>query len=62
MNEQAMITYEGKWYTVFAPLQGKSGFTHGWLADETGKIIMSFTDKYTCTDDLVKDAINYLNR
>lgn len=61
MHEEAMVTKDGKWYTVFAPAQN-NGFTRGMLADETGKIVQSFSGKYSCTDDLLEDVLKYLNR
>lgn len=62
VNEEAMITHDGKWYTVVAPAQGPTGFTTGWLADESGKIIYQFRGKFTTTDELVETACTYLNK
>lgn len=61
-NEEALVTHGGKWYTVYAPAQGPQGFTAGWLADDTGTIINSFSGKYSSTDDLVADVVKYLDR
>ena len=60
-NEEALVTHGGKWYTVYAPAQGPKGFTTGWLADETGTIINEFRGKYSCTDDLVRDVVKFLD-
>lgn len=66
MNEKAMMTFQGEWYTIHAPLRGPNGFSFGALADSGGNIIMTFRRRegeyFTTTDELVEESINYLKR
>lgn len=62
IHEEAMVTHNGKWYTVYAPAQGSAGFTIGFLANDQGTIINEFRGAYSCTEDLVKDVMKFLNR
>lgn len=64
MNEKAMMTFQGEWYSVHAPLRGPDGFSFGALADSDGNVIMTFRrpkGKYfTTTEELVEESLNYL--
>lgn len=64
MNEKAMMTFQGEWYTIHAPLRGPNGFSFGALADSDGNIIMTFRRRegeyFTTTDELVEESLNYL--
>lgn len=66
MNEKAMMTFRGEWYSVHAPLRGPNGFSFGALVDSDGNIVMTFRRRegeyFTTTDELVEESINYLKR
>lgn len=61
LHEEALLTHNGEWFTLYAPLQGPKGFTRGWLANSQGTIITSLHNKYSCTEDLIQDAKAFLD-